>query len=329
VRSLVAGKGAGSMASDQLQRVIIDTDPGVDDAQAILFALRLGAFQIDAVTTVFGNCAVTTATRNARTLLELGKVDRVPVFMGAGEPLIRRPRPFATMVHGDDGFGNFPTPEPAYPLSQGYAAAEMARLVADNSGEITILALGTLTNVAMAMRLDPTFVNRVRRIICMGGIVRGHGNVSAVATANMINDPDAARIVFESGADVTMVGQDVTRHVRIEPKLIKAIRDADSALARFIGKITPVYEHAYSSKLEPHLAGFPVHDLLVMAYAVRPELFDTERLLVKIETTGTETLGMTVADFRHEPPEDPNVTVCVKAKAQEILDWYRQVIIGS
>jgi inosine-uridine nucleoside N-ribohydrolase len=99
VSPLFARKDAGSMASDELQRVIIDTDPGVDDAQAILLGLRLGAFQIDAVTTVFGNCAVTTATRNARTLLELGEADHVPVFMGAGEPLIRRPRPFATMVH--------------------------------------------------------------------------------------------------------------------------------------------------------------------------------------------------------------------------------------
>jgi len=254
------------MASGDLQRVIIDTDPGVDDAQAILFAFRLGAFQIDAVTTVFGNCEVTTATRNARTLLELGKVDGVPVFMGAGEPLIERRLGFATSVHGPHGFGSFRPPEPTYPLSQGYAAAEMARLVANNPGEITILALGPLTNVATAMRLEPMFVERVRRIIFMGGIVRGPGNVAAVATANVLNDPEAARIVFESGADVTMVGQDVTRHVRIEPLLIKAIRDHSSAFAKFIGEITLFYESAYRN-LEPNISGFPVHDLLVIAYA--------------------------------------------------------------
>ena len=140
--------------------------------------------------------------------------------------------------------------EPTYPLSQGYAAAEMARLVANNPGEITILALGPLTNVATAMRLEPMFVKRVRRIIFMGGIVRGPGNVAAVATANVLNDPEAARIVFESGADVTMVGQDVTRHVRIEPLLIKAIRDHSSAFAKFIGEITLFYESAYRD-LEP------------------------------------------------------------------------------
>lgn len=318
------------MASDELQQVIIDTDPGVDDAQAILFALRLGAFQIDAVTTVFGNCEVTTATRNARTLLELGKVDGVPVFMGAGEPLIERERRlgFATTVHGPHGFGSFRPAEPTYPLSQGYAAAEMARLVADNAGEITILALGPLTNVAMAMRLEPMFVERVRRIIFMGGIVRGPGNVAAVATANMLNDPEAARIVFESGADVTMVGQDVTRHVRIEPPLIKAIRDDDSALATFIGEITRFYESAYSH-LEPGISGFPVHDLLVIAYAVRPEFFGTQRLPVTVETTGTATLGMTVADFRPSTTARPNVTVCLEVNGRAILDWYRQVIIGS
>jgi len=316
------------MASGELQRVIIDTDPGVDDAQAILFAFRLGAFQIDAVTTVFGNCEVTTATRNARTLLELGKVGGVPVFMGAGEPLIERRLGFATSVHGPHGFGSFRPPEPTYPLSQGYAAAEMARLVANNPGEITILALGPLTNVATAMRLEPMFVERVRRIIFMGGIVRGPGNVAAVATANVLNDPEAARIVFESGADVTMVGQDVTRHVRIEPLLIKAIRDHSSAFAKFIGEITLFYESAYRD-LEPGISGFPVHDLLVIAYAVKPEFFGTQRLPVTVETTGTATLGMTVADFRPSTTARPNVTVCLKVNDGAILDWYRQVIIGS
>jgi inosine-uridine nucleoside N-ribohydrolase len=316
------------MASDELQRVIIDTDPGVDDAQAILFALRLGAFQIDAVTTVFGNCKVTTATRNARSLLELAKVDGVPVFMGAGEPLIERRLKFAKMVHGPHGFGGFRPAQPTYPLSKGYAAAEMARLVANSADKITILALGPLTNVAMAMRLEPTFAKRVRRIVLMGGIVRGPGNVSAVATANILNDPEAARIVFESGADVTMVGQDVTRHVRIEPPLIKAIRDHSSAVATFIGKITRFYESAYK-KLEPDISGFPVHDLLVIAYAVKPELFRTKALAVTVETSGTATLGMTVADFRPSTEAPANVTVCLEVDGPAILGWYRKVIIGS
>jgi len=213
----------------------------------------------------------------------------------------------------------------------------MARLVADNAGEITILALGPLTNVAMAMRLEPTFAKRVRRIIFMGGIVKGHGNVSAVATANIYNDPEAARIVFESGANITMVGQDVTRQVRIKPELIKAIRGHDSALARFIGEITKLYERFYSTA-EPKIEGFPVHDLLVMAYAVKPKLFIVDQLPVKVETRGTETLGMTVADFRPVIPPNSdgtpvrrNMTVCLKIKGKgqaKILDWYRQVIIG-
>lgn len=320
------------MTSDKLQRVIIDTDPGVDDAQAILFALRLGVFQIDAVTTVFGNCPVSTATRNARTLLDLGKADRVPLFMGSDAPLVRPPLEFyGEKVHGANGFGNHPTCAPEYTISEGNAASEMVRLVAENPGEITILALGPLTNVAKAILVDPKFVERVKRIILMGGIVRGPGNVGAVATANIRNDPEAARIVFESGtrADVTMVGQDVTRHVRIKPPLIKAIRDHKSCVAEFIGEITRFYEQSYrGDDMEPHLPGFPVHDLLVMVYAVRPDFFKTESLVVRIETTGTETLGMTVPDFRHKPKGERNVTVCTWANAHEILDWYRQVMIG-
>jgi inosine-uridine nucleoside N-ribohydrolase len=312
----------------KLQRVIIDTDPGVDDAQAILFALRLGAFHIDAVTTVFGNCKVTTATRNVRSLLELAGVDGVPVFMGAAEPLVKRRLKFAKLVHGPHGFGNFRPAQPAYPLAKGYAAAEMARIVAANPGKITILALGPLTNVAMAMRLDPSFTRRVQRIILMGGIVSGPGNVSAVATANVLNDPEAALIVFESGVDVTMVGQDVTRHVRVKPSLIRAIRNHGGPIARFLGRVTRHYESAYR-KLEPHLRGFPVHDLLVIAYAVKPKLFDTKKLAVTIETSGTATVGMTVADFRPSSNAPANVTVCVDVDGPGVLDWYRKVILAS
>jgi inosine-uridine nucleoside N-ribohydrolase len=318
------------MASTGVERVIIDTDPGVDDALAIVFAFRLRELKIEAVTTVFGNCPVRTSTRNARTLLKLCKADQVPIFMGAGVPLVRPPpKKYGKIVHGGNGFGNHKA-KLKYPLSPGNAAVEMARLVASNPKKITILALGPLTNVAMAMRLDPTFVKRVKRIILMGGVVRGPGNVGPVATANIRNDPEAAHIVFESGAsvDVTMVGQDVTRYVRIKPPLIKAIRNHKSEVAKFIGKITRFYEKAYK-KFEPKPKGFPVHDLLVMAYAVKPELFEIERLAVKIERIGTETVGMTVADFRQKPEGDPNVTVCTEAKARQILNWYRRVIIGS
>lgn len=314
--------------SDNLERVIIDTDPGVDDAQAILFALRLKALRIDAVTTVFGNCNVATATRNARKLLELGQAANIPVFKGAGESLIGRRCKFARVVHGRHGFGSCKPAKPAYPQSNGYAAAEMARIVVSNPEQITILALGPLTNVALAMRLERRFAKLVRRIIFMGGIVSGPGNVTAVATANILNDPEAARMVFKSGADVTMVGQDVTRHVRIGPSLAKTLRREKDALAKYIGEMTRFYEEAYR-KLEPHLPGFPVHDLLVPAYAVRPELFEVKRLHVTVETTGTDTLGMTVADFRPSTNAKPNITVCLKAKGEEILAWYQKVITGS
>jgi inosine-uridine nucleoside N-ribohydrolase len=314
--------------SDNVQRVVIDTDPGVDDAQAILFALRLATLRIDAVTTIFGNCDVATATRNARTLLELGQAADIPVFKGASESLIGRRCEFAPVVHGRYGFGSFKPAEPAYPQSEGYAAAEMARIVVGNPHQVTILALGPLTNVALAMRLEPKFVELVQRIIFMGGIVRGPGNVTAVATANILNDPEAARIVFESGADVTMVGQDVTRHVRIGPSLVKVLRRDEGALTKFIGEITRFYEKAYR-KLEPDLPGFPVHDLLVPAYAVQPDLFEVQRLPVTVETTGTATLGMTVADFRPSTKAKPNITVCLKAKGEEILAWYKKVITRS
>ena len=308
------------------RRVIIDTDPGIDDAQAILFAFLCRQFQIDAVTTVFGNVPVDQAALNALRLMELANRPDVPVYVGAAEPLVQRRLRFAPMVHGEDGFGNVEWPRPALQPAPGYAAVELARRVLEAPGKIAVLALGPLTNVALAVRLEPRFVGAVREIIAMGGTVLGPGNVSAVASANMLNDPEAARVVFHAGAALTMVGLDVTRRVRITPERRDRMRAAGTEIAEFIYRISGFYATAY---LREGVAGFPVHDLLVMAYALRPDFFETKRLAVDIETENSLTVGMTVADFRPFSDKAPNVTVCMQANADGILDWYERVITSA
>jgi inosine-uridine nucleoside N-ribohydrolase len=308
-------------------RVIIDTDPGIDDAQAILFALFCGEFEIDALTTVFGNVPAKTAAANVLRLLEMSGRPEIPVYLGAVEPLVRRRLPYAPEVHGKRGLGDLKLPPPKGKIQKNYAAVELVRRIVQAPGEITILALGPLTNIALAIRLEPQFVKHVREIIFMGGIVAGHGNVSAVATANVLNDSEAAKIVFNAGFRcLTMVGQDVTRPTRMLPERRERLRQAGGEIAEFLYEITRYYGNAYTSEQIP---GFPVHDLLVMIYALRPALFKTRLLHVDVETEGVLTEGMTVADFRPYSKVKPNVNVCLKADANAIFDWYEKVIMTA
>jgi inosine-uridine nucleoside N-ribohydrolase len=308
-------------------RVIIDTDPGIDDAQAILFALFCGEFEIDALTTVFGNVPAKTAAANVLRLLEMSGRPEIPVYLGAVEPLVRRRLHYAPEVHGKRGLGDLKLPPPKGKIQKNYAAVELVRRIVQAPGEITILALGPLTNIALAIRLEPQFVKHVREIIFMGGIVAGHGNVSAVATANVLNDSEAAKIVFNAGFRcLTMVGQDVTRPTRMLPERRERLRQAGGEIAEFLYEITRYYGNAYTREQIP---GFPVHDLLVMIYALRPALFKTRLLHVDVETEGVLTEGMTVADFRPYSKVKPNVNVCLKADANAIFDWYEKVIMTA
>ena len=298
-------------------RVIIDTDPGIDDAQAILFALFCGEFEIDALTTVFGNVPAKTAAANVLRLLEMSGRPEIPVYLGAVEPLVRRRLHYAPEVHGKRGLGDLKLPPPKGKIQKNYAAVELVRRIVQAPGEITILALGPLTNIALAIRLEPQFVEHVQEIIFMGGIVAGHGNVSAVATANVLNDSEAAKIVFNAGFRcLTMVGQDVTRPTRMLPERRERLRQAGGEIAEFLYEITRYYGNAYTREQIP---GFPVHDLLVMIYALRPALFKTRLLHVDVETEGALTEGMTVADFRPYSKVKPNVNVCLKADLMPFL----------
>ena len=310
------------------QRVIIDSDPGIDDAQAILFALLCGQFQIDAVTTVFGNCPVDASSQNALRLVEMCGRGDIPIYRGAAEPLVNRriPATNGAAVHGINGLGDIHSTLPEGRIHPGYAAAELARRVIETPGEITVLALGPLTNLALALRMEPGFATSVRRVIYMGGTVRGPGNVTQVATANVLNDPEAAQIVYAAGIeDFTMLGQDVTRNVRILADRRQRMRDSPGDIAKFIYDITGFYANAYST-IEADVPGFPVHDLLVMVYALRPDLFVTRPTRVDIETEGRFTTGMTVPDFRSFPVPTPNVQVCLEVDGCGVLDYYEDVI---
>lgn len=313
------------------ERVIIDTDPGIDDSHAVLFALLGGELNVDAVTTCFGNVDVATSASNALRLVELAGRSDIPVYRGAAEPLVQRRLPVGVgrAVHGKNGLGDVEFPGPTGMIEPEYGAVELARRVMAAPGEITVLSLAPMTNLALAIRLEPGFVEAVKRVIYMGGIVRGHGNVTPVATANIYNDAEAAKIVLNAGfRNLVMVGQDVTRRVRLGDDRRERLRVLGGELPGLLHQITEFYASYYKT-IEPDLPGLPVHDLLVMVYALRPELFGVRRLAVDVETLGSVTTGMTVADFRDLLPDaaaEPNVDVCLEADSSRILDLYEQVM---
>ena len=307
-----------------MKRVIIDTDPGIDDAAAIFLALASPELNVEALTTGFGNAEVEQCTRNALKILEVADRADIPVYTGSSKPIVRAPR-YAKHVHGDNGLGGIAyAPAQGRPAASGAAEAIVARVMA-SPGELTLIALGPLTNVALAMALEPRIADKLQSLILMGGAVLTWGNVSPAATANLVNDPEAARIVYNSGAPLVQVGLDVCRPTLITPGHMALIQQADNEICQFLSRIAPFHEAA-ERELGIQTAvdglGFHFNDVPAIAYAIRPDLFTTRQLPVDIEIHGELSTGQTVADFEGRWGKPANATVCLDVDAQEVADLF-------
>ncbi|MCX6647821.1 MAG: nucleoside hydrolase, partial [Candidatus Bathyarchaeota archaeon] len=278
-----------------MKRILLDTDPGVDDALAFLLAFSSPEIAVEAVTTVDGNVDAEKGTRNARQLLEfLGRGD-VPVARGAEHPMLR-PMGNAESFHGKTGLMDAVLPEPKMKLDKRGAA----RLIIDESNrlgkELTIVAIGPLTNVAAAILADPTIPEKVGGLVIMGGAFGltpyGAGNANAVAEFNIWHDPDAAKLVFDSGIPMVCVGLDTTMHTdyRMSKAMYGEMIAAKTKRSKLIEGLCGALVERYN--------GFSLHDPMAMAYVADPTMFKTERYKVEVETVGTHTIGMTVIDRR-------------------------------
>lgn len=288
-------------------RIILDCDPGQDDALAILLALASPQeLEVLAVTTVAGNVPLPLTSRNARQIVELAGRTDVPVHAGCARPILR-PLETAEEVHGETGLNGAVLPEPRLPLAPGHAVdAIIEALLGRPAGTVTLCPLGPLTNIALAMIKEPAIVPRIARIVLMGGAM-GLGNITAAAEFNIYVDPHAAKVVFDSGAPIVMFGLDVTHKALV----------TDERLAR-IGAIgTPVAEacvglldffNRYDRK-RYDIPGAPLHDPCVIAWLLRPELFEGRERRVDIETEGRHTCGRTVVDWWQRSPLPPNALV--------------------
>ncbi|MYE41547.1 MAG: nucleoside hydrolase, partial [Chloroflexi bacterium] len=232
-----------------MKRVIIDCDPGIDDMAAILLALGSPELEVVAVTTTYGNASVETCTANAlRVLAAAGRSD-IPVFMGASKPLLRPANEgWASHIHGGDGLGGIlgvGGDPPSGQLQDKHATLAITDAVMAAPGELTILALGRMTNVALALSLEPRVAGAVQEIVVMGGAVTVPGNVSGVATANLHEDPEAAAIVYRSGAPIAQVGLDVCNRVTVSPAQLEAIAAAGSPATQLLSEATAYLRESY------------------------------------------------------------------------------------
>jgi inosine/uridine nucleosidase len=281
-------------------KIILDCDPGHDDAIALLLAHGNPDIELVAVTTVHGNQTIEKVTRNALAVATVAGITGVPFAAGAHRPLVRVAE-VAESIHGDSGLDGPTLPEPAFEADDRHAVDLIIDTIMRNPpGTITLVPTGALTNIALAVRKEPRIAARVKEVVLMGG---GYhvGNWSAAAEFNIVIDPEAAHIVFNESWKLTMVGLDVTHQALATPDVVAAIAAIDTVPAKFVLELLDFFTESYRDA-----QGFdypPVHDPCAVALVIDPTVMTVVRVPLDIELAGTLTLGMTVADFRTVPPE--------------------------
>ncbi len=278
------------------RKVIIDTDPGQDDAVAILMALASpDALEVIGITAVAGNVPLALTQKNARIVCELAGRPDVKVFAGCDAPLSRKLMT-AEHVHGRTGLDGPALPDPVMPLQDGHAVDFLIdTLRREPAGSVTLCALGPLTNLATAFRAAPDIVGRLREIVLMGGACFEVGNVTPAAEFNIHVDPEAAEIVFKSGVDLVVMPLDVTHKALVTRPRNAAFRALSSTVGRAVADMTGFLDRFDPEKYGSE--GAPLHDPCVTAWLLAPDLFTGRRINVEIETKGAFTTGMTVADW--------------------------------
>ncbi len=299
------------------QALILDTDPGIDDAMALLLILASPELDLLGVTTVFGNNGVAQTTANALHVLTVAGRTDIPVVAGAGAPLARPYASSDARVHGEDGLGNLNLPPPTAAATPwaGDAAGFIVDTVLARPGEVTLVAVGALTNLALALQRAPRLAESVRRVILMGGAVFTPGNITPVAEANIFHDPEAARAVFGASWPVVLVGLDVTMQCTLSEADLAEMARAGRPATDFIARIAPVYFAAYQAV---GLDAIPLHDPSAVAYALDPTLFETRSLPLYVECEG-RCAGQTIADPGGLWGPLPEVKVCTGVEAARLV----------
>ncbi len=289
----------------ETRRIILDCDPGHDDALAILLAQGASELELAAITTVAGNHPLELTTLNALRVCELAGIRDVPVAAGCASPLLRE-LVTAPEIHGEAGLEGHHWPPPSLRAVPEHAVDLIIDLVMSSPGEITLVPIGPLTNIAVALRREPRLAGSVREVVVMGGSFT-RGNVTPAAEFNIFVDPEAAAIVFAAGWPLTMVGLDVTERALAGEEQLERIATLDTPVSRAVMGLLRFYGE--SQLRETGSSRPPVHDPCAIARVARPELFEVRPARVEIEVCGRLTSGMTVTDFRPPPHRPANTSV--------------------
>ncbi len=286
------------------RKIIIDTDPGQDDAVALLLAFASPELEVLGVTCVAGNVPLPLTTLNARKICELAGRADCDVYAGAEEPL-SRPLVTAENVHGKTGLDGADLPEPTMKLWPG-AVDFIVDTVRAHPGAVTLCPLGPLTNIATALRKAPDVAEKVQEIVLMGGGYFEQGNVTPSAEFNIYVDPEAAEIVLKSGAEITMIPLDCTHQALTTPAHVAGFERMGTAVGDAVAGLTHFFERFDKEKYGSE--GAPLHDPCVIAYLLKPELFSGRFINVEVETQSELTLGATVVDWWRVTKREPNAT---------------------
>ena len=296
------------------RKIIIDTDPGQDDAVALLLALASPELEVLGITCVAGNVPLALTTKNARIVCELAGRRDVKVFAGCDRPLLR-PLVTAEYVHGKTGLDGIALPDPTMPLQDLHAVDFIIEtLRAEAPGSVTLCPLGPLTNIATAFRRAPEIISKVEQIVLMGGAYFEVGNTTPAAEFNIYVDPQAAEIVFKSGAPLVVVPLDASHKALTTRSRIEAFRALNTPVGAAVASWTDFFERFDMAKYGSD--GAPLHDPCVIAWLLRPDLFEGRFINVEIETHSELTMGMTVADWWRVTKREPNALFLRDIKAE-------------
>lgn len=306
------------------EKVIIDTDPGIDDAFALFYAFTSPLFDVLGLTTVYGNASIDQVTHNARALVDLAGLD-CPVARGAGEPLSIERRPYPVMVHGEDGLGGQSPTAVTAPLSPLSAVDFIIETVRANPHEVWLVPIGPLTNIALALQKAPEIAALVKGVSLMGGAANVNGNVTPAAEANIYDDPEAADLVFGAPWRVVMLGLDATHQVPLRAEHVETLAQSAGPLGRFLQQAAAQYFAFHRDVVGLDFCHF--HDPCALIHIVRPDLFEAQDSVVRVVTQGFaagKTIAKPMPRFTAQPGWDARALtqVCLKAQGAEIIAHY-------
>ncbi|MCA2002876.1 MAG: nucleoside hydrolase [Chloroflexi bacterium] len=307
------------------KRILLDTDPGIDDSLAILLALASPEISLEGLSVVHGNSSAAQGTINALSVLELARAGHIPVYKGCELPLVQ-PSLLAPETHGVSGIGYAKLPPPQAKPQASHASDFLIDRIMSQPGEISLVCIGPLTNIALAIRKEPRIAENVKEVFVMGGAIRHEGNTTPLAEFNAYVDPHAAHIVFHSGMPIVLTPLDVTYQCVLSPADLDRLAQINSPITKFIADSTRFYMEFHDEYQS--IKGCVINDPLTMALTFMPELCDYQELYVDIDVSGGVAMGKTFADFYRATAKPPNMKVALGVRAREFMEMFLERMVN-